>query len=80
LDFVTGLTCCEAERESVKLSLEYYADNSEFFSDVNMRQRFNDGSLETLRHLGVPNWLVVLISKLAELRRRFSAWRAAAAR
>ena len=66
LHFVSKLAGGEAEQESVKLSLDYYGDNPEFFSDVNMGQRFHDGSVETLRWLGVPNCLVALISKVAE--------------
>jgi hypothetical protein len=79
LHFVSGLEGCEAERESLKRSLDYYGDNPEFFSDGNMRQRFLDDSVEALRWLGVPNWLVVLISKLANLCRRLTGRRAAAA-
>jgi hypothetical protein len=77
LNFVSGLTGCEALEGSLKQSLDHYSDNAEFFSDMNLQQRFHDGSVETLRHLGVPNWLVVLISKTARPGRRFRSWRAA---
>jgi hypothetical protein len=72
LDFVSQLTGCEALQESVRRSLDYYGNNSEFFSDGNMGQRFEDGSFETLRYLGVPNWLVALLARIAKLRRRRS--------
>lgn len=78
LHFVTGLAGCEAEQESVRLSLDYYGDNPEFFSNANMQQRFLDGSLETLSWLGAPNWLVAMMAKIASLARRLSARRAAA--
>jgi hypothetical protein len=74
LHFVSGLAGCEAEKESVRASLEYYSNNSEFFSDTNMQQRFHDGSIETLRWLGVPNWLVAVIAGLANTRRRWISW------
>jgi hypothetical protein len=78
LNFVSGLPGCEHLQEGLRASLDYYADNFEFFSNRNMDQRFKDESLETLRWLGVPNWLVALISKIASIRRRFSEWRATA--
>jgi hypothetical protein len=79
LHFVSGLTGCEAMQESLRESLDYYGNNAEYFSDGNMRERFDDGSLESLRWLGIPNWLVVLVSKAANLRRRLGSWRTAAA-
>jgi hypothetical protein len=74
LHFVSGLSGGEAEQESVKLSLDYYGDNPEFFLDAQMQQRFLDGSAETLRWLGVPDRLVALISTVASLRRRWNSW------
>jgi hypothetical protein len=78
LHFVSSLTGCEGEQESVRASLDYYGNNPEFFSDANMGQRFQDGSLESLRWLGAPNWLVAMFSKLVNLRRRLRSWRTAA--
>jgi hypothetical protein len=80
LNFVSGLAGCEALQQSIRDSLDYYGDNAEFFSDKNMRQRFDDGSLETLRWLGVPIWLVALLSKTINWRHRLRSPRAAAAR
>jgi hypothetical protein len=79
LHFVSRLAGCEAMQESLRESLDYYGNNAEYFSDENMRQSFDDGSLETLRWLGVPNWLVALVSKATNLRRRLRSWRTAAA-
>lgn len=78
LHFVSSLTGCDAEKESVRASLDYYVDNQEFFSDANMQQRYLEGGVETLRWLGVPSWLVAVFSKVANLRRRLSSWRTAA--
>jgi hypothetical protein len=74
------LAGCEALQEKCRRSVDYYSTTPEFFLDRNMQQRFQDGSLEALRHLGVPNWLVALISKVASLRRRLRSSRAASAR
>jgi hypothetical protein len=79
LNFVSELTGSEVMQEELRRSLDYYSNNSEFFLDRNMQQRFDDGSLQTLRHLGVPNWLVALLSKLVNLRRRLKSWRASPA-
>ena len=79
LHFVSGLAGCEAEKEIVRASLDYYSNSPEFFSDANMQQRFQDGSVETLRWLGVPSWLVAVISNAAKLRLRLRSWRTAAA-
>jgi hypothetical protein len=80
LNFVSGLAGCEALQEQCRRSVDYYSTTPEFFLDRHMQQRFQDGSLEALRHLGVPNWLVALISKAASLRRRLRSSRAASAR
>jgi len=74
LNFVSGLPGCEHLQEGLRASLDYYADNLEFFSNRNMDQRFRDASLETLRALGVPSWLVAVISNATSLRRRWNSW------
>ena len=80
LHFVSGLAGYEAEQESLQNSLDYYGNSAEFFLDENMRQRFLDGSLESLRHLGAPHWLVALFSKAVSLRLQWRSWRAAVTR
>jgi hypothetical protein len=79
LHFVSGLAGCEVMQDSVRRSLEYYGNNCEYFSNSSFRKRFDDGSLEDLRWLGVPNWLVALVAKMARLRRRLTSARAVAA-
>lgn len=79
LHFVSGLAGCEAMQEDLRRSLDYYGNNSEYFSDGSSQQRFDEGSLETLRWLGVPSWLVAVISKAASLRRRLRSRSAAPA-
>jgi hypothetical protein len=77
LNFVSRLSGCEALQEELRQSLDYYRNAPEYFSDKNFQQRFDDGSLETLRHLGVPNWIVAFITKTVDLRRRLRSWRTA---
>jgi hypothetical protein len=70
LDFVSELPASDALQDQLRLMLDYYRNNAEFFTDGNMRARYEDGALETLRHLGVPNWLVALFARVVKLRRR----------
>ena len=73
LNFVSGLPGCENLQQGLRASLDYYADHPEFFSNGNMNQRFLDESLESLRWLGAPNWLLAVLSKLTNARRRRAA-------
>ena len=79
LHFVSGLPDCETLRDGIRSSLDYYADNLEFFSTKNMAQRFHEEALGTLRWLGAPNWLITVLSKAENLRRRLRSRRATAA-
>jgi len=76
LDFVSRLPACDALQDQIKLKLDYYGNNAEFFTDGNMLERSDAGAFEALRHLGVPNWLVALLARIVRLRRR---WRSRAA-
>ena len=75
LNFVSALAGCEDLQEDLRRSLDYYGNNFEFFSDRNLQQRFDDGGLEALRHLGVPKWLVALLARTVEIRRRWRSLR-----
>lgn len=78
LNFVLGLPGCDALQEQLRQALDYYGNNPEFFSDRNLQQRFEDGNLESLRQLGVPKWLLALLSKTVTVRRRLRSWGTAA--
>ena len=71
LDFVSRLPSHEALQEQLKLMLDHYSNNAEFFTDSNMLERSDDGAFEALRYLGVPNWLVALLARIVKLRRRW---------
>lgn len=79
LNFASGLTGCEEMLEATRRSLDYYGANAEYFSDMNRQQRHLDGNLEVLRYLGVPNWLIALVAKMARIRRRLTSAGAVAA-
>jgi hypothetical protein len=71
LNFLCGLPACDALQERLRQKLDYYADNAEFFTDGNMRERHDEGAVEALRHLGAPNWLVALLAGGLKLHRRW---------
>jgi hypothetical protein len=51
-------------QEQVAATLQWCAANNEFFSNTNLRQRHHQGSVEALRHLGAPEWLVGFVLKV----------------
>jgi hypothetical protein len=55
----------EALREELAASLEWYARDHDFFSDSRFDERHLKGSIETLRHLGTPEWFIRIVSKVA---------------
>jgi hypothetical protein len=57
LDLLTKLPNSEPLREQIATTLEWCAGNNDYFSNVNLRQRHHQGSVEALRHLGTPEWL-----------------------
>jgi hypothetical protein len=68
LNFASKLPDGEALREEVAASLEWYASDHDFFSDTRFDERHLKGSIETLRHLGTPEWFIRIVSKVAEYR------------
>jgi hypothetical protein len=68
LNFSGKLPGAEALREELAASLEWYASDHDFFSVSRFDERHLKGSIETLRHLGTPEWLVRIFSKVADHR------------
>lgn len=64
LNFVRKLPGGEMLREGLVASLNWYTSEQGFFSDASLRERHVQGSIETLRQLGVPEWLVRVVLKL----------------
>jgi hypothetical protein len=58
LDLLAKLPDSEPLREQVAATLEWCVSNHEFFSNANLWQRHQQGSVEALRHLGAPEWLI----------------------
>jgi hypothetical protein len=58
LNFLTKLPSSEPLQEEIAHTLEWYATNQDYLSDVNFRERDDRGQIETLRYLGAPNWFV----------------------
>jgi hypothetical protein len=69
LNFLSKLPLSEPLQEEIAYTLEWYTSNHEFFSDVNFRQRDDQGQIETLRHLGMPDWLIDFLMRLIRRRR-----------
>lgn len=64
LNFVGKLPQNEPFREEIARMIEWYSNDHEFFSDMNSRQRWQQGMVEALRHLGTPDWIISILLKL----------------
>jgi hypothetical protein len=64
LDFLAKLPDSEPLREQVAATLKWCVSNNEFFSSANLRQRHHQGSVEVLRHLGTPEWLIGFVLRV----------------
>lgn len=58
LNFATRLPDGKLLREEIVGRLEWSAGDHDLYSDKSFRQRRQEGEIETLRYLNVPNWLV----------------------
>ena len=45
-------------QEEVERTMEWCAANPEYFSNASFHQRDNEGRIEALRYLGLPEWLI----------------------
>jgi hypothetical protein len=73
LNFVAKLSHSEPLREEIARTLEWCVSNRDYFSNVSLQQRTDQGQVETLRYLGTPNWLFNVVLKvrvaISEVRR-----------
>ena len=67
-NFVGKLSGSEKLREDLSAALDWCFDDHDYFSDARFRERHEQGSIETLRHLGAPAWFVRMVTKLVERR------------
>lgn len=58
LSFLVRLPGSEPLREEIAQEIEWYSNNRDQLSDASFRQREDQGTIETLRHLNAPNWVV----------------------
>ena len=58
LSFVARLPESEPLREQTAQAIEWYANNRGDLSSASFQQREDQGGIETLRYLNMPNWFV----------------------
>jgi hypothetical protein len=64
LNFVGKLLQNVPLREAIARKIEWYGNDHDYFSDVNRWQRWEQGNIETLRHLGTPDWIISIVLKV----------------
>lgn len=74
LNFLSKLPHSEPFQEQTAGKVEWYANDHDYFSDDSFRRRYDQGSVETLRYVGAPDWLInFLIRAIRRRRARASA-------
>jgi hypothetical protein len=68
LDFVSKLSGGEKLREDLSAALNWCFEDHDYFSAARFSERNDQGNIELLRHLGMPNWFVWMATKLVERR------------
>lgn len=63
LNFVGKLPQAEPLREEIARTLEWCIGEHDYFSNLNSWQRWKQGNVETLRHLGAPDWMISVVLK-----------------
>ena len=58
LNFLAKLPDSEPWQDEIVRALEWCASDPDFYSDKNFWWRHQEGEVETLRYLNVPNWLI----------------------
>ena len=63
LDFVRHLSGANTLQEEISWRLDQCDQVNAFFTDQNIRQEIFQGNAETLRHLGMPEWVIAGIRR-----------------
>jgi hypothetical protein len=63
LDFIAKLPHSEPLREELERTLEWCVSDHDYFSNVSFQERDHRGTVETLRYLNVPEWLIRFLPK-----------------
>jgi hypothetical protein len=58
LAFAVRLPDCSQLQEDRAQDLNWYQANPDYFRDAQFSERHTKGEIETLRHIGVPDWLI----------------------
>jgi hypothetical protein len=66
--FVSKLRQKETLNANIARSLEWLAEDHDYYSDASFRHRETEGELEILRFLGMPKWLVKFLTLVARRR------------
>jgi hypothetical protein len=64
LNFIARLPDSEPLREEIVRTVEWCAGEGDYFSNASFQQRTLEGQAETLRYLGIPDWLIRLVLKV----------------
>ena len=79
LNFAGKLPQAELLREEIARKLEWYMGDHDYFSNINSWQRWEQGNVETLRHLEAPDRFIrfflrvlAVISVVRRLAQRFA--------
>jgi hypothetical protein len=57
-------------QEEIARCLDWYPANPDYFSNAHMAERYTMGEIETLRHIGTPDWLIQAMQTLRSIIRR----------
>ena len=64
LSFLAKVPNCETLRDETAATLDRCFNDPVFLQDTSLLQRYNSGLAETLRHAGLPEWLIAATPKL----------------
>ena len=67
LNFVAKLPCSEPLRDDIARTLEWCGTDHDYFSDASFQQRDHQGNVETLRYLGIPEWVIRFIFRTLQI-------------
>jgi hypothetical protein len=69
LNFLTKLPHSESLQEEIVRTLEWLANNDDYFFNANFRERKDQGTVETLRYVGTPDWIINFLMRMVRRRR-----------
>jgi hypothetical protein len=67
LDFARHLSGVDALLEEITWRLDRCSEENAFYTDQNMWEKTDQGNVEILRHLGMPEWVITLVLRARNL-------------